>query len=1543
MATKDGSQAAKDEPKTETRVTDDAVNDALIHVPRGPGGRDPVLALPRIINFLLDEDVYKHPQWDRRLEEIIKYLNEADEARNRGDLGYDDPFTVAALDDALIIVDVHKRYSKWKTEPTKWTSHMISVQRTTGRLPNFPGQSLLQPSLERMRNKYKRFDSLRKVQTDGVFPVTSARGNRAVEYYQLAEELFFENCVNPASYDELIFNGFKSENEAYESYTRGGIKRIYRMIPARLADSIPTVFDDDHEGGSVRTDAEKLKNLTNYYHARGWQRAAVQKCLNLFTNYENKVLNTPWRRVVLPYNQPNPILKEIIYQIRALPPEKVYTDLKEPYPWVYWYNQHQELVQILAGWQRRRYNLENWENFQRAALPTNFQGPYINRSLSVYGDYWLRVAQYLRRLRRRLEDTFGMAPRPFLLAILRDIQAGIEWRPNSKANATEWNPDDAETSRQARRDIMRRPGIDWTELDSSGNLSPTILLLDESDAAWLRYLCEPSRTEAMCAPGLEPADNITILFDKRLQDFLNNPAVSHSSGISGINIFEPDANRWKEMKNKNRPNFNEALAYINGHAGAGQSHANESYQFTRFEAMKQLEKLRKLGRVQFTQSDEPDKMKEDRDTFIVRPKYEIHPENRIYWRHRDPKSFYENQALYKKAVVEHLEKKYGLSGRRVPIKKQEFEYILDHLGDSTLPSKLAKITRGASQGPSENGGEDLDTGLEEHEFFEYLEEDEKTSHNFLQKRIQPEIGWVQGSYREGGLEERRNAPSWSDLASWETLGELSYARLDENFRREVPEEARKKRRLPVPERTVQFFRNLAYRMGRTIAHAEEVERRLQYSVYDNVSGIPKTVQWKAISTDSFRQAYEHWNLTITNGLGPIEFLPPTLEDIVNRIDSDGTMRYKFANHGMADIIREGIIKNCVENGNTMYPGRIEALEDSSGYYVNDGKFKQNKLLTGYKRPSLFKWATVAQRRYQAPYTRRVYFTMMRWPLHLQNENLQEAIKQREDEVPRVDPSVPDQNHGILMPRLPESSVPQVYTSTWYPWPSIPSSEDEGTKTTTSENVTKPNTATKTPERTEDLNKTKTLQDTKHSSSTKAPIKTSIQKIPQDVHQQEPKVNPQAFLQVIHQELPQVVPQATPRLAVQSISKPFTPETLQRSIENPIVDQSQTTIHTNNVNNMATTQQTTQKPPRNPRRVRQQLVPITQPEEQFMPGPAIFPMAETLLQSVVLSRKLEGVLYPEPPLGVWGKLRKVYKALTDVEAPRIPLLPPTKDSEIPRSTSRKRKIPADYIFPDNKKAKVGPAERAGPQTPGTWTPATDGRGNPQNLYTGPDVSTPIKPVEPVQPVQPPAGGQTQATTSASSWKYSPLPALETHMLAEEKAKTGRIVYQPVPPAATSATLGVENPYADKAALSAAFPNGWAPLGPTFGLDGALQAISYGMRLQDTTSSWLPATSALRAAFDNPGCNVTVGKVVDDQNHYGITILQAEAALQHYVRRDGPNPYHVQLCCIIRQPSGRDYYTHFVPTPPFPGSDKPRQVWIYCTGANEFAPVFPISKE
>lgn len=442
----------------------------------------------------------------------------------------------------------------------------------------------------------------------------------------------------------------------------------------------------------------------------------------------------------------------------------------------------------------------------------------------------------------------------------------------------------------------------------------------------------------------------------------------------------------------------------------------------------------------------------------------------------------------------------------------------------------------------------------------------------LRWAIIPETNWTLGEYQEGQLETKRKAPSWSDLVDWELLGEM---------------ERNKGRDLRVSEKTAQFFRNLAYRMGRTIGHVKEIEDRLRRPAAGKKSGAERDGQdwWQPFSRHALHQAIDHWNNSIQYGTGEIELKPPRMDDVVQKVDTNHTIQDKvdIMQVGTQGIIREGIIDDCVNNRSTMYPGRRVVFEDSSGNYIDDNHYTPNKFVEGTTRPSLFKWATASQRRYQARHTRPAFFSMRRWPLRHQTEEQQNIIKNRLDEKIRANPSDPNQAYGILTPRIPITDVTygMGQHGRHHGGQQQPPLTRPGTNKTSSDDQIKD---TKVPEQTKTNNDTKGLDGTKVPENTKPPSGTHETSIPKP--------------QVPHIQNTNNTPSPTP---------------------NPINNIPAMAAQANNNGGQSgQTQTQTQAQPPAPR----PLMPYTRPTRRFMPGPAVFPMPESLLQEIVFNQTME---------------------------------------------------------------------------------------------------------------------------------------------------------------------------------------------------------------------------------------------------------------------------------------------------------------------------------
>lgn len=541
--------------------------------------------------------------------------------------------------------------------------------------------------------------------------------------------------------------------------------------------------------------------------------------------------------------------------------------------------------------------------------------------------------------------------------------------------------------------------------------------------------------------------------------------------------------------------------------------------------------------------------------------------------------------MYREEIIEHLVDAHELGGKNKDSPISDFEGVLEHRGgiNSRL---LARRLKKARQHPDEA---------------------DRLTQALLRLLIQPEHDYVPGEYADTSIEKERQMPSWSDMMEWPAVAQAAAPIIAEE------------KIFEVPERTNQFFRNLAYRMGRTIAHVQTIESRLRHLVY----AFPKTQQesvetalWKPISQKTFLDGISHWWNTIEAGAGQIELKPPNVQDVIDKADPNGVVAYEIKNRrtgnfqppisGM-EIVREGIIKDCVMNRNTLYPGRVMDFEDSSGYYKNSEQFKSNKLFAGHTRPSLFKWATDGQRRYQAPYTRGAFFSMQRWPLFHQTPDRQDFIRRRQDEIPRLDPSLSSQRYGILQPRLVSGApsetkvVNYVYGTT----DAYGTKGTSGTKGASGTYGTRDPTSTKLPG-TLGARGTSTLPNTNSITSINMSFPPTF-----DLSEKgsgSGGLPPSTF----------DLGGTGGALGGGSGGVPPTSTTGTTSGGGGGVPPTGTTGGTTGGG---------EQPGKKGGKKTRQLVPFERQKETFFPGPAIFPMAETLLQQVTLSQTLSHCKLP----------------------------------------------------------------------------------------------------------------------------------------------------------------------------------------------------------------------------------------------------------------------------------------------------------------------------
>ncbi|KAJ3579732.1 hypothetical protein NPX13_g834 [Xylaria arbuscula] len=1253
-----------------------------------PKAYDPSITIPRILQYLRDNDANRDVNWDTSFPLIQGYIAEATQQMITGGLGFSNPKLRAALEDAHVMLRAHLTAEKRANGMTQWTDGILRGQITQQRLLTYP-EAFPLPDPDRANSQHRpvkptsRPDdvsplwpvSLKILEPTEEIPVLAE-----VDNYIETEENFFKAVQQSVKSGEKLFvspmkpSKFIVENRTYERYMTSGIEETRSKPPPPYSEDSSAPKDPQNPDGTKGQ---------SFYRRRGWQRAALQQCLNLFTSSENRAVNTPWRRPVMPYEPSAPQPNEIAYVSRVVNSDRIDEKEKDPFSWLHWSTQYAQIVDFLADCQRRQYNDESWDNHSASALPANFRGPHIYRGLSVHDQHWLRIGQHLENMESLLHTAWGVAPRPLLRAILRDIDAGKHqntggpYMNNSAYLPVEDNDDLQDRKRYWRRDIRRRFGIDSREDNTE---DANYKLIDEFEVAWLRYLCEPSRTLEMCDPAKLPSHNLAIVFDTKLQSFFENLEVSGGPDCTELSLWAENRFDIEDiMRNYEPTPFLTVLAYINGCAESelmysgdtdpNPEHPNSCYQFSVEEAEFLCVELQQLGRCIYIPE------RGDRPARIGRPSYTVHPEDRVTWRYENSEHFHESNTEYVGDIASHYDQSYGnwslYHGDR-PRFSRELEFMVDHAGPDFTPE------------------------------LERLETQEKQStatattkrREFIHKYLVPETLFSIGSLSPDSIESERDSPHPADLATWEAVG-VHLTKYHEQIKKQRMDEVYYYSGEPyfpqTPERTVQFFRNLAYRMGRTMRYVDEIKERLQVLEKSSSTGPSKAPLdlsadlqkprpannmntnlattfnvvekwWQPVSAKNYDLAVNTWITSIAEDSGEIALMPPNVTEVLAKADPDSSSQNPLkGNQDPFTVIREGIIDDCFRNRPTMYPGRLIGLKD-----------EEDKEFQGYGRPNLFVWATKDQRRYQAQHTRRHFFNMQRWPSSRILPHRLEAIRERKDEVRRVDPSKPDQAYGILTNRLPIGKEKPLYAHPILDHHHRPDIDDW----TVFDEHRLPATPKPKPTRTKP--------------NQSSPI-TPVDDLFADGEVTSPSVHSKGSsssssndddsdsLGAIFKRIGKTSSAHSRNvISVNTVTIDENPVNI-----NPFsVNLFKTPTSDNNMKStgkMGMSGQPGVTRPKRPQNFRG-LISFRRSDERFAPGPAIFPMGDTLLQKVMISEELNSALYPpqpfykEPLMG----LSKVWKAVAGAPKALVPLVPPVAKSNIPRSNPRKRKMPIEFL-------------------------------------------------------------------------------------------------------------------------------------------------------------------------------------------------------------------------------------------------------------------------
>ncbi|KAM0246473.1 hypothetical protein ACHAQJ_010204 [Trichoderma viride] len=429
----------------------------------------PRVQLTRAKNFLADSDIDRTVDWEHKFAELTEYFAYL-HSRFQGEDWIHD------LKNALDMLRTH-----WIFENYYYGTPQLIVDFPTGiwptqsrRLPQLPGPEIIlrAESSEKLdltgprRLLHVEVASAHDRQYE--MPAHVLRRDYLEPYWMDSEKFWvagpFADATEPA-------NLAACENECYEDCMDGGMVQTARFLMSK---------DGFHP---LQRNTGSHETLEAFARFRGGKRAALQQCLSIFTHEENRQMCTPWRVLALP--KPPEETKQkpdagIVFSTKKLanPPEKESRD-----PWAYtrcyqWFKK-EELR--WAQQMREEYSGKNSSAVQllrpgsdgsSMELPKNWKGPVLpdlmNRDMK-------RAYELLRRcqkIHQGLKRAAKRAPRDFIIGLLQTVEAGL--------TATE----------SAAQDMNLRFGEHEYE---STNGSVLLANVRPTEAAWLEYICQPSR------------------------------------------------------------------------------------------------------------------------------------------------------------------------------------------------------------------------------------------------------------------------------------------------------------------------------------------------------------------------------------------------------------------------------------------------------------------------------------------------------------------------------------------------------------------------------------------------------------------------------------------------------------------------------------------------------------------------------------------------------------------------------------------------------------------------------------------------------------------------------------------------------------------------------------------------------------------------------------------------------------------------------------------------------------------------------------------
>ncbi|KAL7793250.1 hypothetical protein V8C37DRAFT_402047 [Trichoderma ceciliae] len=431
----------------------------------------PRIQLTRAKNFLADCDIDRTVDWERKFAELTEYFAYLHSKFQGEDWVHD-------LKDALDMLRAH-----WVFENYHYGQPQLIVDFPTGfwpaqskRLPRLPGPDIVLRAESREQRDLTGPRHLLHVAVASAhdrqyeMPPDVLRRDYLEPYWRDGERFWvagpFADVTEPA-------NLAACEDESFRDCMEGGMVQTARFLTSQGGFRPPQRSTGSHES-ALKVKREALEAFAKF---RGGKRAALQQCLNIFTHDENRKMCTPWRVLTLP--EP-PVEKKldagIVYSSKKLanPPEKEARD-----PWAYtrayqWFKREERRW---AQWTREHaikesYGHKLWLRSGEPVmeLPKNWKGPVLQDLMNLDMRKTYELLRRCQKIHQGLKRAARRAPRDFITGLLATVEVGLKAEPEMKHIDLRFGEHEYES----------------TEGYTLADVRPT-------EAAWLEYICQPSR------------------------------------------------------------------------------------------------------------------------------------------------------------------------------------------------------------------------------------------------------------------------------------------------------------------------------------------------------------------------------------------------------------------------------------------------------------------------------------------------------------------------------------------------------------------------------------------------------------------------------------------------------------------------------------------------------------------------------------------------------------------------------------------------------------------------------------------------------------------------------------------------------------------------------------------------------------------------------------------------------------------------------------------------------------------------------------------